>query len=345
MPTPETKYYSLPPHTVKQLKKLKGPIVIFGAGGFIGINLLKSILLYRKDVIGISQDHTNNWRFIAAKIPSANIVSCDINDYTQLVEQIDHLKPQTIFNLAAYGAYSKQKEYKKIYYTNFNSSIDIIEILRQRGFSAYIQAGSSSEYGLNSAGPSEKEELIPNSHYAVSKAAIWCAVKYYVQIEKLPVAHLRLYSAYGPWEEPDRLIPVLVSHARKKSFPPLVQPEISRDFIYITDVSSAFISAAYLLSEKKQFHAPLNIGTGKKTNIRELANLIRKTADIKIKPEFGSMKNRDWDVRDWYANIKNTSKTLSWFPQVDLQSGIKKIIAWQNEIDFDKAPWNWTKQI
>lgn len=344
MPTRDEKYYRLPADTVKQLKKLKGPIVIFGAGGFIGINLLKSLLLYRKDVFGISQDHTNNWRFAAAKVPPANIVSCDINDFTQLLEQIDHLKPQTIFNLAAYGAYSKQKEYKKIYYTNFNSSVDIIEILKQRGFSAYLQAGSSSEYGLNSAGPSEKEELIPNSHYAVSKAAVWHAIKYYRQVEKLPVAHLRIYSAYGPWEEPDRLVPVLISHARRKLFPPLVQPEVSRDFIYITDITSAFISAASMLSENNFPDKPLNIGTGKKTSIRELALLVKKIAGISAKPKFGSMKNRNWDVQDWYANIRNTEEVLNWSPVMDLNSGLSKVIAWQNEMDFDNAPWNWARK-
>lgn len=345
MPVPGDKYYSLPLHAVKQLKKLKGPIVVFGAGGFIGINFLKSVLLYRKDVFGISQDHTNNWRFTAAKIPPANVVSCDINDFTQLLSQIDNLKPRTVFNLAAYGAYSKQKEYKKIYYTNFNSSVDIIEILKQRGFSAYIQAGSSSEYGINSAGPSEKDELMPNSHYAVSKAAIWHAIKYYRQIERLPVAHLRIYSAYGPWEEPDRLIPVLISYARKKLFPPLVQPGVSRDFIYITDISSAFISAASMLSENNFPDNPLNIGTGKKTSIRELALLVKKMAGIPQRPGFGSMKNRDWDVHDWYANIRKTSEALNWSPRVELNSGLAEVISWQKEVDFDNAPWNWTKKI
>src|ERR1700739_3234581 len=131
---------------VKQAKSLPGPIVVFGAGGVIGINLLLAILEHRKDVYGISQDHQHNWRFIASGVPMNNVVSCDINDFTQLKEVILNIKPKTIFNLAAYGAYSKQEEYKKIYYTNFNSSVDMLEILKDQNFSAYIHAGSSSEY-------------------------------------------------------------------------------------------------------------------------------------------------------------------------------------------------------
>src|SRR5690242_575448 len=185
-------YFRLATKPVEQLKNLKGPIAIFGAGGFIGINLLQSILQYRYDVVGISHDKYNNWRFAATGTPHSHIISCDINDFTQLKVLFETFKPQTIFNLAAYGAYSKQKEYKKIYYTNFDSSIDILEILKAQGFSAYIHAGSSSEYGVNSVAPKETDELIPNSHYAVSKTAMSYAIKYYGMVEKLPVVNLRL---------------------------------------------------------------------------------------------------------------------------------------------------------
>lgn len=336
-------YFELPSACTEQIKALEGPVAVLGAGGFIGINLLHSLLKYRNDVFGISQDQVNNWRFIAAKTPHSNLISCDINDFTQLKECISSLKPKTIFNLAAYGAYSKQKEYKKIYFTNFDSSIDILELLKEQGFSSYVHAGSSSEYGLNSAAPSENDELIPNSHYALSKTAISYAIKYYGLIEKLPVVHLRLYSAYGPWEEPDRLFPVLISHARRKKFPPLVEPEISRDFIYITDITAAFISAAVAVRNGSKGQA-FNIGTGTKTTIRELAGKVKTICAVNTEPVFGKMANRDWDTTDWYADIKNALGKLSWKPLVKLDEGIQQVITWQNEIDFDRAYWNWTRK-
>jgi nucleoside-diphosphate-sugar epimerase len=336
-------YFRLDEKPVEQLKNLKGPIAIFGAGGFIGINLLQSILQYRYDVVGISHDKYNNWRFAATGTPHSHIISCDINDFTQLKVLFETFKPQTIFNLAAYGAYSKQKEYKKIYYTNFDSSIDILEILKAQGFSAYIHAGSSSEYGVNSVAPMESDELIPNSHYAVSKTAMSYAIKYYGMVEKLPVVNLRLYSAYGPWEEPDRLLPMLVSEARSKKYPPLVQPEISRDFIYITDISSAFIAAADAVNNLGG--KSLNIGSGKKTTIREIAMLMKKICDIPEEPFFGSMDNRNWDRTEWFANISAATQVLDWSPQVSLENGIEKIVKWQEEIKFDQAFWNYAKKL
>ena len=212
--------------------------MVLGAGGFIGTNLLLSLLKYRPDVVGVSQDPANNWRFLAAAVPLAQIRSCDISDFTQVCGLIEQENPATIFNLAAYGAYSKQREYKKIYSVNFNAAIDILELVRHRKIAAYVQAGSSAEYGLNSASPAESSELRPNSHYAVSKAALSLAVKYYREVEKLPVVHLRLYSVYGPWEEPDRLFPVLIAHARNQKLPPLVEAEVSREFVQVTVVTA-----------------------------------------------------------------------------------------------------------
>lgn len=335
-------YYSLPDDTIKQLKALDGPIAVFGAGGFIGINVFLSLLKYRDDVYGISQDKANNWRFIASGVPIHNLIECDITDFSQLEDAVKSLKPRTILNLAAYGAYSKQKEYRKIYYTNFNSSVDMLEILKTQGFSAYVHAGSSSEYGINSAAPAEDANLVPNSHYALSKVAMSYAIKYFGQIEELPVVHLRLYSAYGPWEEPDRLMPVLLSHGRNKKYPPLVDPKISRDFIYVTDITSAFIAAAAKANTGLKGDS-VNIGTGTKTTIMQLAQMVKQVCNIPADPSFGTMQNRAWDMPDWYANPQAALKKLDWKAQVKLQDGLKDVIQWQEEIGFDNANWNWTK--
>lgn len=327
--------------TTQQIRDLKGPIIVFGAGGFIGINLLKTLLQYRDDVIGISQDHINNWRFIANRIPLANLQSIDILQQNPLRNYLNYLKPKTIFNLSAYGAYSKQKEYDKIYQTNFLASVDLIEIAKETGFESFVQAGSSSEYGLNSAAPKESDELIPNSHYAVSKAAIYQAIKYYGQIEKLPVAQLRLYSVYGDWEEPDRLIPVLISHARKGIYPNLVHPAVSRDFIHIRDVISALIIAANKVNTIKG--KALNIGTGIKTTIEELAVAVKDIFAINQSPVFGNMINRPWDLEDWYSNVDYAKNELKWQAEIHLNTGLQYVAKWQEEVDFNNAFWNWNK--
>ncbi len=312
--------------------------MIFGAGGFVGVNLLHSFLLDRKDVYGVSRDPERNWRFLSAKTPKANLLKADVNSYQQLEKVIKKIKPQTIFNLSAYGAYSKQTDYQLIYQTNFNATIDILEIVKLLGFARYVHAGSSSEYGLNSTAPKEEDELIPNSHYAISKVAASYALKYYGKIERLPVINLRLYAVYGPWEEPDRLIPRIVGKALERTYPPLVQPEISRDFIYVSDVISAFVLAATKEDQEDDlFGESFNVGTGVKTKIKDLAYLVKDLFGIKESPEFGSMANRRWDLTEWFGNIQKIEKRFKWRPEVDLKQGLLKTSQWQREIGYAKC--------
>src|SRR3990172_12651392 len=167
----------------KEIKKIPGPCVIFGAGGFVGFNLLQKLLTYRKDVFGVFSDPKKNWRLKQLSTSPLNVVKCDIRDRGALKSLISRIKPKTVFNLAAYGAYSTQKDIDNIYQTNFNSTYTLIEEMKKYGFVAYVHAGSQSEYGLNSSGPSEKDELVPNSHYAISKTAASYMVKYYGKVE------------------------------------------------------------------------------------------------------------------------------------------------------------------
>ena len=280
--------------------------------------------------------------------PPHCVVKCDLMSGGEVKSIISRIKPKTVFNLAAYGAYSTQDEIDRIYQTNFNSTYILIEEMKKYGFSAYIHAGSQSEYGLNSSRPAEDDELIPNSHYAVSKAADYYLLKYYGKIEKLPVIHLRLYSVYGPWEEPNRLIPTLIREAKRGKLPKFVDPNIARDFVYVEDVIEGTILIAGQLSfwsdrakrgsdrilkrsyrslrslqDDNLFGEAFNVCTGKKTTIKELAYLVKKIFKIKDKPVFGSMKSRDWDLKDWYGNPKKILKIFGWKAKTDLEKGIR----------------------
>ena len=323
------------------IEQLKGPIMVLGASGFIGVNLLHRLLAERSDVYGVSRSPHGSWRFLECKVPRENLVECDVTEVTLLRPMLKELRPATVFQLSAYGAYSKQREYRKTHLTNFNGVVDCVEILKEIGFSAFVQAGSNSEYGLNAAGPSEDSELLPNSHYAVSKVAAHYALKYYGKREGLPVVNLRVYSAYGPWEEPDRLVPQLLSQGRQGGYPKLSQGNISRDFVHVDDVCSAFILAA-LRAEQYRGEA-FNIGTGHKTTLKEMAELVRAICHIEAEPECGTMPNREWDVVDWYGDPSKAQKLLDWQAQVPLREGLERTLRWQQEVDFDQALWNWTR--
>ena len=293
--------------------RLKEPVLILGAGGFVGANLLQRLIDENYKVFGVSSTYPDNWRLKLIKNP--NIVTCDVNKPKQIKNLIKKVKPRTIFCLTAYGAYESQKNVNRIHNTNYLSTINILEILKSCGFDAFIHTGSSSEYGLNSNSPKENDELIPNSHYSISKIAINYAIKYYGKIQNLPVLNLRLYSVYGPFEEQTRLIPKMITNGLKKGYSPLVDPSIGRDFVYVDDVVDCMIKSAHKISPKI-YGETYNLGSGKETTIGELAFLIKDLFNIKKDPAFSTMEKRCWDHKNhWYANIEKIKKQIGWQPK------------------------------
>lgn len=307
-----------------QITSLRGPVIILGASGFIGANLFNLISSVRSDVFAVVQ-REKSWRL--ADVDDDRIIAVDLNDTSAVKNLISTVKPQTVMDCAAYGAYSFEGNADKIYATNFNSLVNIVELLAAEGVAAFIHAGSSSEYGNNSAAPIEGSVCEPNSHYAVSKVAGANYLSFMGKSRGFPCAHLRLYSIYGPLEDTSRLIPAVLKSAQNKELPPFVDADTSRDFVYVDDACAAFILAAINI-RRANYGAIYNIGSGQKTTIRELAHLVRETFDIKQEPVFGSMQGRSWDMPDWFSNPQKAKIELDWSATTSLFEGLKKTDAW-----------------
>jgi polyisoprenyl-phosphate glycosyltransferase len=311
------------------VKALRGPILVLGAGGFVGANLLRMLLKHRDDVYGVVRV-LPAWRLDG--VEKRHIFEIDLTDLAATRNMVGKLGPATLFDCIAYGAYSFETDFNLIYKTNFTALVQLVELLAQTSFAALIHAGSSSEYGLNSAAPPENASLQPNSHYAVSKAAASDYITYVGKVRRLPVANLRLYSVYGPYEDVSRLIPNLVAKGMRGEFPPFVDPQTSRDFVYVDDVCAALIMAAAKLTPDI-YGESFNIGTGRKTTIAELAQVARRVFAIPTEPPFGDMAGRAWDLTDWYAAPAKAEKLLGWSAQTDLAEGLEHTAAWLRTVD------------
>lgn len=308
-----------------EIKNLEGPIVIFGAGGFIGANLMRVLLQHREDVFAVTSKPFVPWRL--DDIPSKDILHADITKREQIEKIFEEHHFKSIFDFAAYGAYSKQNEVDLIYQTNLIGLLNLLEIAGKYSIKAFVHAGSSSEYGLNAAAPKEEAQLLPNSHYAVTKASAAHMVSFFGTIKEMPVANLRYYSVFGPYEEPDRLIPQLIEKGMNGQFPPLVQPEISRDFIYIEDVLYATLLAANKIGNIKG--KSINIASNSKTTLREIVGVVKDIFNLPIEPQWGDMPNRKWDLKDWYGDASFAKETLGWTNETSLKEGLQKTYEWQ----------------
>jgi polyisoprenyl-phosphate glycosyltransferase len=316
------------PELDAKIKRLQGPILVLGGSGFVGANLLRTLLQSRDDVVGTAT-HLPAWRMEG--LPPQNLRAVDLLVDANLDELLSSVQPRTVFNCVAFGAYSFETDSELIYQTNFNLTARLLGRLEPRRIACYVHAGSSSEYGDNAAGPSEDAMPAPNSDYAVSKVATANLLHYYGKRRGMPCVNLRLYSVYGPLEDAARLIPAVIREGVEGRYPEFVRPDISRDFVYIDDVCAAFIAAALNL-RAEDYGESFNIGSGCKTTIGDVATLAHNLFGIAEPPVF-SMPERHWDVRDWYANVARARERLEWRADVDFREGLTRTIAWYRAME------------
>ena len=310
-------------------RELHGPILILGASGFVGANLMRALLEVRADVFGTaSRDPA--WRL--SRVGADRLITVDLLARGNIATLLDRLEPRTVFDCVAYGAYSFEQDVERMYQTNVVFKQELIEQLLRRGTHCYVHAGSSSEYGARSAGPDEAVAPAPNSHYAVTKSAAAGLVYFAGRHRGLRCANLRLYSVYGPLEDRSRLIPTLVAEAAEGRLPPFVDPETSRDFIYVDDVARAFLCAAVEL-RRDHYGESFNIGSGCKTTIRELAYLAKGQFRVDAEPQFSTMAPRDWDLADWYANTARAAGLLGWRAEIALGEGLARTARWYADLE------------
>lgn len=306
--------------------------LVTGGTGFIGANLVRHLLAAKHDVHLLVREKHNPERIQQFKEKvKVNVV--DLSNRKATEQLVSDLKPRMIFHLAANGAYSWQNDVDAIFQTNLTGLINLLESCAATGFDAFVNAGSSSEYGYKDHPPVEDELVEPNSYYATAKVAATQFCRFIAQSRKLPIATLRLYSAYGPHEDAGRLIPTVIRHGFEKSLPPLVDPSIARDYIYVDDVCSAFTTTANLLaaSEIPEAGAVYNIGTGVQTSIEQVVEAAKRLMNIRVEPVWGSMENRRWDTSVWVANNQKAVQQLGWKPQYNFEQGLAKTIEWATQ--------------
>jgi UDP-glucose 4-epimerase len=280
-------------------------VLVTGAGGFVGANLVRRLLADGNDVVALVRPGSDPWRLDGVDV---ELLEADVRE--PLPRGYD-----VVFHLAAHGAYSWQEDEREIFATNV---LGTSNVLRATDCYKIVVAGSSSEYGPKDHAPDEEEALEPDSAYGVAKAASTL----YASLRGAVV--LRLYSAYGPWEEPDRLVPTLLSHALRGELPPLVSPQVARDFVHVDDVCDAFVQAARAAEPGRIY----NVGSGRQTTIAEIVETVRRLAGVEAQPQWGSMPDRRWDTETWVANPERIRRELGWEARIGLEEGLAQTVEW-----------------
>jgi nucleoside-diphosphate-sugar epimerase len=302
--------------------------LVTGAAGFIGAALARRLVARGDAVTAIAGPGSDLWRLEGLR-DVAEVTELDLRDADAVARAVQAARPELVFHLAAHGAYSWQRSLPRMIETNVAGAAHVAEAAVEAGARAIVNAGSSSEYGLKDHAPPEHELPEPNSAYAVTKASATLLGGWLARQRDAAITTLRLYSAYGPWEEPRRLMPALVAHGLDGRLPPLADPAIARDFVYVEDVIDAFLLAA----ERAQpgAGAVYNIGSGEQTTLRELAEIARATFAIDEQPAWAAFPARDWDTDVWVADARHAADELGWRARTPLEAGLAAFGRWMDE--------------
>ena len=299
--------------------------LITGASGFIGCALSTHLVAAGEEVHAVVRPKSTSWRNDA--LQGATVHDGSILDADWLDATVHAVQPDVIFHCAAHGAYSFQRDARTIAATNVVGTTNILHAAAAAGCARLINSGTSSEYGDCDHAPSESEAPHPNSLYAATKAAATWLCSMSAEPLGIEVVTLRLYSAYGPFEDPRRLMPALCAHALRGELPPLADPWIVRDFVYIDDVIDAYLAAARAPHPQPVY----NVGTGVETSLEALVELARDVFHIEAAPDWGAYPNRDWDVRCWRADATLIAQDLGWTPRRSLREGLRMFADWIGE--------------
>ena len=316
--------YQILNHLMNKIKNLTQPILVTGAAGFIGANLVRFLVSKGLKVNIIIRKNSNIWR-IKDIIRKTNVFYADLRDRKKLRKIVKKIKPKSIFHFATYGAYSSQNDLKLIKSTILNGTINLLNECKKYKFNIFINSGSSSEYGFKKNKMSENSLLEPNSYYAVFKSATTLFCQYEAITNKLPIVTVRFFHVYGQFEEPSRLIPTLIKNLLNNKSSKLVSSNIARDLIFIDDVINLYL----LIASKPRIKGDIfNIGSGKQRDIAEIYSKLCNITNVKIKPVWNTMKNRFWDQTNWTADMKFVKKIFRWKPKNNLIMGLTKTVDW-----------------
>jgi len=299
--------------------------IITGATGFVGANLARRLVQEGHEVHLLVRPGHKPWH-IEAIHAEVRLHELRLEEAREVTRAVNEIRPEWIFHLAVHGAYSSQTDLQQMLLSNVHGTINLLTACLKTGFEAFVNTGSSSEYGFKDHPPRETEFLEPNSDYAVTKACATLFCRCAAQRERAPVTTLRLYSVYGPYEEPARLMPALIVRGWRGGWPPLVSPETARDYVYVDDVVEAYLLAAQ--------HPPqepgtiYNVGTGLQTTLREVVEVARRAMAIPVEPAWETMPPRQWDTKCWVADSRLIRQELGWRPRSTFEEGFRQMLEW-----------------
>lgn len=300
-------------------------IAVTGAGGFIGANLVRRLLGEGHDVCAILRPNGSPARLAGLKITFAH---ADLHDPETLAQALRRHKPETVYHLASsvWGGHTSPGDHERTIVGGMANLLVACERFTPRRL---IVTGSAAEYGAGT-GFDEDSPCQPDTALGKVKASACRMATEEALRLGIECVWFRLFTPYGPFESPNRLVPSAIRAALSGQTLVLRSPHEERDFLAVVDAVEAMARVAWAPLPNP---AILNLCSGQPTSVASLTNLIFHCAGAE--PAWRQAPPSPGDTREALARSSGHNRRarewLGWSPRLDLNTGIQHAIAWWKE--------------
>jgi len=307
-------------------------ILVTGGAGFIGTNFVRMVLAEHPDCFVVNLDkltYAGNLENLAGLLehPRHEFVKGDICDGLLIEKLIQQYQVQAIINFAAETHVDRSLTGPKVFIeTNVTGTLTLLEAARKSRLERFIQVSTDEVYGA--LGPTgrftEQSPLQPNSPYSASKAAAELLVRAYGHTWDLKYNITRCSNNYGPYQFPEKLIPLMINNAlHDKELPVYGDGLYVRDWLYVYD----HCTAIWQVLQKAPPGEVYNIGgCNEKTNL-EVVHLILERLG-KPRSLIRHVTDRPGHDRRYALDTSKITSQLGWKPSVTFEQGIERTIEW-----------------
>ena len=305
-------------------------VLLIGGSGFIGANITRALLSKGYEVHIATRNRELNWKILPVQ-DQLTIHHLDILNLEKLASIVGEVKPDGIINASRQGGYNSNENILETYVVNVSGTLNLLKASIKK-VSWMIQISSSFEYGDKEGTVREIDSPEPINDYGLSKLYATNIFERVCGFHKIPGIALRVFQAYGPYEDNGRLLPYIMSSTISKKDILLKNPEVFRDFIYVDDVNNAVLKSIENMDHITDPQV-INIGTGIATSVREIAEQAVKITNSNIKISVSNEKDArgESSMRSIVADVTKAKEILGWNPETNLSLNLRKYYFWMKE--------------
>ena len=306
-------------------------LLITGGAGFIGSEFVRQALGRGYAVAVVDKlSYAGDLERLKVVSGKSTFYHVDITDREAMERIFRTEKPDAVVHWAAESHVDRSiADATPFLDTNIKGTQVTLDISKNAGIKKFINISTDEVYGdLNEQGQFyEITPLNPSSPYSVSKASADMLGRAYYRTFGLPVITVRPSNNYGPWQYPEKLVPVVISKAlRNEKIPVYSKGENIREWLYVSDCSDA----VFAILEKGETGEIYNVGSGEE---RKNMEVVKTILGILKKPEglIEFVKDRLGHDFRYSLNSDKIAEKLGWKRKTLFSEGIEKTVRWYVE--------------